>query len=394
MAVAKKLDTEIERLNELYKYELLDTGSEPEFDDLALLASNMCNVPFAAISLIDMNRHWNKAIVGMDNRETERTISFCNHTILGDTLMEVHDTLKDSRFQDNPLVTGAPHIRFYAGIPLITGAGFKLGTLSVMDREPGKLSPDQVFALQALSRQVMKLFELRLCRKEFKKVRDVQYQMMTVIAHDIRGPLGSLRSVYELKNSGNFTDEEAVVIDAMVPRQLDSTIDLLNNILDWSNLLIGKTLNKKEVFSLFALCDECINHLSEAADAKDNQMINGVAPSFKLNGNRHGMEFVLRNLLGNANKYTDGGEILVSANKTKSHIEISVIDKGIGMSPDVIESLTTRTWSVYTPGTQNEKGSGLGLKLIYEYLNSIGGSIRFSTIADEGTTVVVTLPLA
>ena len=162
-------ENEVERMNELYKYELLDTLYEDEFQDIVLLASRICNVPISLITLVDMNRQWFKAKLGLDARETARNISFCGHAINQDDLFEVEDAVADERFYDNPLVTGDPKIRYYAGMPLITDAGYKIGTLCVIDRIPRQLDEEQTFAMTILSRQVIKLFELRLKNKALIK---------------------------------------------------------------------------------------------------------------------------------------------------------------------------------------------------------------------------------
>jgi signal transduction histidine kinase len=384
---------EKERLHELYKYELLDSVYEQEFDDIVQLASRLCNAPISTISLIDFDRQWFKAKTGLNDSESERNVSFCAHAINQDIMMEVPDVTVDERFFDNPLVLGDPNIRYYAGMPLITSSGYKLGTLCVIDRMPRKLDPEQTFALKVLSKQVIKLFELRTRQKELKKISDLQQQIMSIMAHDIRGPLASLKSVYEMKITGIFTKEEEMSIDALVPRQLDSTLNLLNNIVAWGSLQLGNANQHDEEVSIFDMCDECISYYLLAADAKGNSMLNLVSPSISYIGNKQGLEFVLRNLLGNANKFTDKGDIIVSARIHGDCLEIYVTDTGVGMTEDVIESISERTWSVYTAGTNNEKGSGMGLKLMFEYLSNIQGTLKFESKPGEGTTVTVSLPV-
>jgi PAS domain S-box-containing protein len=149
------------RVEALVRYEILDTPPEREFDDLTLLASHICGAPLAQISLVDSERQWFKSKVGLTTSETPRDISFCGHAILRKDVMVVPDAASDARFADNPLVTGDPKIRFYAGAPLVTSEGLALGALCVMDRAPRDLTPAQVEALRALSRQVVAQMELR-----------------------------------------------------------------------------------------------------------------------------------------------------------------------------------------------------------------------------------------
>ncbi|MEE4251616.1 MAG: PAS domain S-box protein, partial [Alcanivoracaceae bacterium] len=142
---------EQQRLQSLYDLQLLDTPAEERYDRLTRLAQQLFAVPIALVSLIDEQRQWFKSRQGLDACETGRDISFCGHAIHGQQIFEVCDASKDARFADNPLVTGAPHIRFYAGAPLITGDGYALGTLCIIDSQPRQLDADERRALRDLA---------------------------------------------------------------------------------------------------------------------------------------------------------------------------------------------------------------------------------------------------
>ena len=152
---------ELKRRESLASYAILDTDPEPSFDDLTHLASFICKTPIALITLVDEHRQWFKSKVGLSSEETSRDIAFCSHAILQTEMFVVPDALQDARFRDNPLVGGEPHIRFYAGIPLINEDGFALGTLCVIDKQPRSLSDAETSALKALSRLVLGQMELR-----------------------------------------------------------------------------------------------------------------------------------------------------------------------------------------------------------------------------------------
>ena len=148
-------EDEVQRLQALSYYQVLDTLPELAFDDLTFLATHICHTPIALVSLIDDHRQWFKLKVGISAEETPRDIAFCAHCILKSDIMVVPDTLDDPRFSDNLLVTQNPHIRFYAGAPITTPEGHNLRTLCVIDRVPRELTTNQQIALQALGRQVM-----------------------------------------------------------------------------------------------------------------------------------------------------------------------------------------------------------------------------------------------
>lgn len=162
---------EAKRLNVLWQYDILDTVPEEVFDELAELASHICESPIALITLVDEKRQWFKARVGTSVRETSRDISFCAHAILQDDLFIVSDASKDPRFKKNPLVAGQPKIRFYAGAPLKSADGYALGTLCVVDSKPRILRDEQKKSLRILARHVETQLELRRHAMELAEVR-------------------------------------------------------------------------------------------------------------------------------------------------------------------------------------------------------------------------------
>ncbi|TDK25041.1 sensor domain-containing diguanylate cyclase [Luteimonas aestuarii] len=162
MIKPSKPDNEQGRLQALQSLDILDSAPEQGFDDLVAIAAAICAVPMATVSLVDSDRQWFKARVGIDDAQTSRDCAFCAHAILQpDAMTIVDDATADARFSGNPYVTAPDGIRFYAGAPLVTSEGFALGTLCVMDDKPRQLEPYQVEAMQALSRQVTRLLELR-----------------------------------------------------------------------------------------------------------------------------------------------------------------------------------------------------------------------------------------
>ena len=163
---------EAKRIKVLWEYDVLDTVPEEVFDELAELAGLICGAPISLISLVDENRQWFKSKIGVTISETDRDVSMCAHAIMGDDLFIIADASKDARFKNNPLVTGGPKIRFYAGAPLVTPDGHALGTLCVIDKVPRHLADNQKQALRVLARHVMTQLELRRHARELATARD------------------------------------------------------------------------------------------------------------------------------------------------------------------------------------------------------------------------------
>lgn len=181
------------RVAALEKYAILDTDPEQSFDDLTLLAAFICKTPSAMISLVDERRQWFKSRMGVGFSETPREVAFCSVAIQQTDVFVVPDALEDERFRNNPLVVSEPHIRFYAGAPLINEDGYALGTLCVVDQSPRELTVDQKEALKALSRLVLGQLEFRRnlallkdvlndrTREEHERQREVQKLQQTLV---------------------------------------------------------------------------------------------------------------------------------------------------------------------------------------------------------------------
>ncbi len=160
---------ETARLAALRSYEVLDSLPERAFDEITHLVANLCGTPIAVLTLVDETRQWFKSVHGLAVRETPRDIAFCDHAIRGEDLFVVEDADQDPLFRNNPLVVNDPHIRFYAGMPLINADGAALGSLAVIDRRPRRLSEAQCQALQLLAAQALDQLELRLSRLHLER---------------------------------------------------------------------------------------------------------------------------------------------------------------------------------------------------------------------------------
>ena len=213
--VAPKLTTESERLAALRSYDILDSPAEAAFDDITRLIAYVCQVPIAVINLIDEDRQFFKAEIGLGVRETPLDISICAHALLQRGLFVVPDMLEDARFVNNSLVTGDPHLRFYAGALLETEEGYPLGTLCVLDYQTRELSEEQKSALQTLARHVMHLLELRRRYNHEKRIAETLQRAMLFRPHEGQFPGLAVEPIYEAAWSeadvgGDFYDAFAL----------------------------------------------------------------------------------------------------------------------------------------------------------------------------------------
>ncbi|HZH75302.1 MAG TPA: GAF domain-containing protein, partial [Archangium sp.] len=206
MKVAPIHPQEEARLAALESLEIMDSTPETGFDDLTRLASYLCGTPIALVSLVDHYRQWFKSRFGLESPETPRDFAFCAHAILGDELFVVPDTVKDERFHDNPLVTGGPRMRFYAGIPIKGLNGLNMGTLCVIDQQPRHLTTEQQDALAVLGKQVEAQLMLRLRVRELERreeelrsqrdtlasVQNQKDELLHRVMRDFKAPLSSI----------------------------------------------------------------------------------------------------------------------------------------------------------------------------------------------------------
>src|ERR1700716_974190 len=186
---ARQRPNEAERLRALRSYGILDPAVEPAFDDITRIASYVCQTPISLISLVDEGRQWFKSEVGLGMRQTPLDQSICAHALLEHSCLDVPDPTGDSRFDCNPLVTGEPHLRFYAGALLRTPDGLPLGTICVLDYRPRQLTPEQREVLAALARQVMSQMESRpALLLSARRQRNIT-RLRAVAGHDLKQPL-------------------------------------------------------------------------------------------------------------------------------------------------------------------------------------------------------------
>ncbi len=389
-------ESEAQRLEELYRFEILDTPYEDEFNDIVKLASTICNTSISTISLIESSRQWFKAKIGLEDRETARDVSFCTHAIAANTdLYQIEDATKTDLFSNNPLVTGSPNIRFYAGVPLVSSNGFSLGTLCVFDSKPKTLNDEQTFALKVLGNQVMKLLELRIMNKklELGKRRqqhqiELQNKIISIIAHDVRNPVASLKNIIELSNSKIISEEDAKELTNMAEKQLDGVLELLEDLLDWGKIqLNAQTAIRFEKVHLRDLVNDIYKRHEGVFYIKGNKLVNLVDEELLMHADINALRFILRNLIANANKFTSNGTISIYANQEEKKILITIKDTGVGMTAETIEKIMSENNHYTSLGTNNEKGTGLGIMLTKDFVDLMNGKMWIESEVGQGTVV-------
>lgn len=208
---AKPHPNQTERLQTLYSYQMLDHPREKDFDDIVALAAEICCTQVAVVNLIDADRQWFLAEVGLGIRETPLLTSICSHVILGEDFTEIHDTQSDSRMADNPLCWGTDGFRFYAGALLFSDNGLPVGTLCVLDRKPKQLVSSQRNTLKVLARQVMAQLEMR------KALRSA-HMLRKEVDHRVKNSLQSLSSLVRVQRRSLKTDEAITAITSIQSR--------------------------------------------------------------------------------------------------------------------------------------------------------------------------------
>jgi len=390
MISARIPENENVRLSALHEIGLLDSPQEAEFDEIVKFASMLCNTPISLISLVDSDRQWFKARIGLDVDETNRDVSFCSHAILQDQLFEVRDTILDNRFADNPLVVDDPSIRFYAGMPLVTSGGDRLGTLCVIDRTPGELSEKQRFGLKVLANNVIKIAELRIKNKELYYLTETQKRIISILAHDVRNPLASIKNILELKQSQILDAEDAAEMIKMVTGQLNNTIEMVENVVSWGQMHLKFGQLNLIDFDLYDLVGRIFGSETLNSIAKGNTLINNVPSGTVVHSDERALEFILRNLVSNANKFTQNGSISVDVKREGIKTTLWISDTGVGMLQEKAATLFGGDVTS-TLGTNKEKGSGLGLLLVKEFVERLNGSIAVESQINRGTTIRIEL---
>ena len=299
------------RIKALQRYEILDTPPEDEFDDIARLIARICDAPIALINFIDRDRQWFKAEIGLGLRQASLDVSICSQAILQPDLFIVPDTLMDARFAENPLVTGWPHLRFYAGAPLETSDGFRLGTLCVCDYRPRGLLDTQKEALRTLAHQVMVLLELRRLIKLMEESRNAvstppdgdREEFLATLSHELRTPLAPvLMASYALLLDETLTKSQRADIE-MIRTNIEMETKMIDDLLDHARLANAKVTLRREPVDVHHLLERTEQIARNAGASVPIEKVFR-ATNVRVMGDAGRLEQAFWNVLKNSIKFT------------------------------------------------------------------------------------------
>jgi signal transduction histidine kinase len=406
------------RLAALTAYGILDTPGEEAFDRYVRVASAILRVPIALVTLVDRNRQWFKSRIGVDVDQTDRCIAFCDYAIRSDEVMVVPDARQDARFLDNPLVVNDPHVRFYAGAPLVTPEGHRIGTLCVIDQKPRDLNAEEIELLRDLAHMVVDTLELRrmghvsaqqatdLARiadesrhSQLQAERLLQQKSLFIaaMAHELRTPLNAIIGFTDLireDKANEISDERRREFIDIVNASGQHLLDLINDLLDLSKLEAGRFEVDIEPLDIAAAAQEV--HRMMAGLAKDSGLKFDVRIDPKLPpvmGDLRAVKQILVNLTANAIKFTPkGGYVVIVATAQADVCRLYVSDTGRGIAPDDLKRVTEPYRQASSNNVQQDGGTGLGLAICQRLVQLLGSSLEIESSLGNGTTVSFALP--
>ncbi len=384
---------EEERVENLKKYEVLDTPADGSFDKFTRLAAEILKVPIAIVSLVDSDRIWFKSKYGLDIPQIDRAQGLCASAILSNDFYLVEDAKKDVRTLANPLVAGEFGLRFYAAAPLTTREGYNLGTFCIIDKKPRRLSTKKQKILSDLADLVMVQMELRLEART--AVRNL-HQLMDITAHDLKNPLSILPMMAELiqknKNNPEKIDKMAEQLKDAGKRMTKTVTDLLNSALQDKESL---HLRLKSLH-LGKLVEEVVATNFHLAKNKKQTIDLQIENTRNIFGDSQRLTEVVDNILNNAIKYSPHGKsIVVSVTEKANMVVISVKDQGPGLTEDDKKNLFRKFTSLSADPTGGENSTGIGLYIVKKFVDAHNGNVfALSNGVDTGTEFVVELPFS
>ena len=434
MIQAGTLTDESKRLEDLYSYDILDTFSEKDYDDITLMASIICEAPVALITFIDKDRQWFKSHRGTDVDGSPLEYAFCSYAIqTPGEAFTIEDFRKDDRFKDNPFVAGEPHIVFYAGVPLVTPNGQGLGTVCVLDVKPRVLTIQQIEALKVLSGQTMNLLQLRKANNDLNRAKEqLEEALSSHIAQRLReaqAQNAELERVNEELKAFNYISSHdlqeplrkiQVFSSLMLEKEFSSLsvqgklyIDKINNSASRMSALIKDLLSYSQVsaadkvFEKVALNDlinEVKHDLQDETESKAAQII--YSGSHEVSVIPFQFRQLLYNLFSNSLKFSIDNiapVIDIKSDLNRGHkfdnekldadinyCRITICDNGIGFDNKYNEKIFGLFQRLQT--TDVQLGTGIGLTIVKKITENHKGVITANSLLNCGATFTIYIP--
>jgi len=380
------------RVKALFEYKIDLSSPDEELDSITKLLSIICSSPISLVTLLDETQVWVKSTFGFESTICERSLSFCRYTIEQNEVFEVCDTLQDERFKTHCFVVGAPHVRFYAGMPLITPSGYNIGVLCVIDTEPKKLNWEQRIAIHTLAKHIIWNFELKKFNRELKysnekanKLAKAKDDFLSNMSHEIRTPLNAIYGFTELLNLTQLNKNQQEMLN-IVKSSVEILMAIINDILDFTKIESGKLAIENHAFNL----EEAIRNIKELfshkAAEKNIDLIFNLDKNLPkiIKGDKIRINQILVNLIGNAIKFTNKGFIdltvkLEQETEDKIKINFSVKDTGIGINKNKLDTIFERFEQASNDITRKYGGTGLGLSISKSLVELQGGELRIES---------------
>lgn len=379
-------------------YSILDTLPESDYDNITKIAAEICGTPISLISLIDDKRQWFKSHHGLDATETPKEYAFCGHAInTPNDVFIVQDARKDERFYDNPLVTGNPHVIFYAGVPLVSEAGLPLGTLCVIDHKPNLLSQSQISSLSALSNQVINLLELRKSKQQLERTimeleekNEGLERFAVVAAHDLKTPLINISSLAQLFQNQykDILDSEGLEMLEMIIGSSGNLIGLIDGLLQYSKSesLLREGKSDIELQMLRTDLEGLFNYDHQLKLVLKSDLT-------QIKAHKTALHQILINLITNAIKYHDKEtvEIELGVSESDTHFLFYVKDNGPGIETIHQERIFKIFEKLAATDKFGVRGNGIGLATVKKIVEKLGGAIRVESELGKGAKFIFSL---
>ncbi|MEV8510267.1 GAF domain-containing sensor histidine kinase [Actinoplanes sp. NPDC051475] len=362
---------------------VLDPTRESDYDDVAALAAQLCGTPIALVSLVD--------------REAGRDSALCAQAMRSDEIMQVADARADPRFRDDALVTGEPFVRFYAGAPLIATSGHRMGSLSVIDREPRLLTPDQRRGLRTLARQVVTQLELRRyahgmadVRRQLSEADQLKDQFLARITHELRTPLTSITGYLEILEDADMVAGAGAAFVTRIRRNSERLVTLVDDMLLASRLAGGHVDLERAGADLAALAREAGAQHTALAAGKGLTVVTDAVQAVPAHVDVRRIGQALDRLVRNAIKFTDHGSVTVAATTRAGRPVLEVRDTGVGIDPAERDRVLAPFRRASAAERAEAQGSGLGLSIVAAIADAHGGTVEIADNLTGGTTVTLT----